>query len=266
MHSTFERRKSKIEGPRPSESRCGWRSGRKGIVALLRDRGFSLRAVGLLADTGLDSNETSYPSDRRGMLVYWVWARERSALMRPAGPPGHRSGPHYVQDREAKRQLAKAGREVQRALRDAEHEIRHAVDKTHDEVHRAIDEVRGALLANDDDENDTKPPVPQPSAVEREDAEGLPVAIVPGTRVTEAQAVPPVPPRPAIKTRVVGARPRPQPAALVTEAETTVTLDGQISATPERVSSKPASTFGTTSPTGSTPEVPRSWAIPGARC
>ena len=41
----------------------------------------------------------------------------------------------------------------------------------------------------------------QPEAVEREDAEGLPVRIMPGTRVTEAQAVASAPPRNAIKTR-----------------------------------------------------------------
>ena len=69
------------------------------------------------------------------MLVYWVWARERSALMRPSSSPsGHRNGPHFVQDREARKHLAKAGREVHRALREAKQEIRHAVGKTHDEI------------------------------------------------------------------------------------------------------------------------------------
>ena len=70
-----------------------------------------------------------------------------------------------------------------------------------DEVHRAIDEVRGALLSDDDDAATASPACRR----EREEAEGLPVPIVPGTRVTEAQAVPPAPPRiVAIKTRQVG--------------------------------------------------------------
>ncbi len=196
-----------------------------------------------------------------GMLAYWVWARERSTLMQPAGPPSaHQNRPHYVQKREAKAQLAKAGREVQRALHDAEHEIRHAVDKTHDEVHRAIDEVRGVLLAKDDDDGD-QVPAPEPRVVEREEAEGLPVAIVPGTRVTEAQAVPPAAPRPAIRTRVFGA-PRPQPAPLVTDAETTLVLDGKISATPERSALQARDDLRHDISLWLGPEVPRTWPVP----
>ncbi len=195
-----------------------------------------------------------------GMLAYWVWARERSMLMRPTDGPGHRNRPHYVQDREAKRHLAKAGREVQRALRDAEHEIRHAVDKTHDEVHRAIDEVRGALLSDDDNSEVGTPP--QPSIVEREEAEGLPVAIVPGTRVTEARPVPPAPPRRPIKNRA-GLQPRPEPTAISRiDAEENSTLAGQISATPERALEQARKDLKHDISAWLDPDVPRSWAIP----
>ena len=45
-------------------------------------------------------------------------------------------------------------------------------------------------------EDDDAPPV-----VERQEADGLPVRIVPGTRVTEAQAVPPAPPRTVVTKR-----------------------------------------------------------------
>ena len=193
-------------------------------------------------------------------LVYWVWARERSALMRPA-PSGHWNGPRYVQDREARKHLAKAGREVQRALREAEHEIRHAVDKTHDEVHRAIAEVRGALRSDDDDDAE-QTGVAQTKVVEREDADGLPVPIVPGTRVTDAQAVPPAPPVPPGKTRG-RVLPKPGPKAVRISAESTIeTLDSQISATPERAADQARKDLRKHVAAWLDPEVPGSWDIP----
>jgi hypothetical protein len=197
-------------------------------------------------------------------LVYWVWARERSALMRPA-PSGHRNGPRYVQDRQARKHLAeagrKAGRDVQRALRDAEHEIRHAVDKTHDEVHRAIAEVRGAFRSEDDDDAELTG-VAQANVLEREDAEGLPVPIVPGTRVTDAQPVPPAPPVPPGKTRA-RLQPKPQPRAVRIVAErTTETLDGQISATPQRAADQAREDLRKQIRAWLDPEVPSSWNIP----
>ena len=143
MRVTSVRRKSKNERLKPSGFSCRWRAGQR-LIALLRDRGISLRALRLLADTGLDSNETSYPSDHRGdagILGLGAIAVDADATGWRTGapePPALRARPRSQET------LAKAG-EVQRALRDAEHEIRHAVDKTHDEVHRAIDEVRGGV-------------------------------------------------------------------------------------------------------------------------
>ena len=80
------------------------------------------------------------------MLAYWVWSRERSALMRPSAPPGYWNAPRYVHDREARSRLAKARREVGRAWQDAKHEIRDAAHKTHDDVHRAVKEVARRVL------------------------------------------------------------------------------------------------------------------------
>jgi hypothetical protein len=195
------------------------------------------------------------------MLVYWVWARERSALMRPTAPAGHRNGPRFVQDREARKHLAKAGREVHRALREAKQDIREAVGKTHDEIHRAIDEVREVFGSSDDD-GDMPPPVPvPPSVVEREEAEGLPVAIVPGTRVTEAQTEPPVT-GPLIKTggRLYVRSER--AAALRTDAERSWSLAGKISATPERAANQAYEDLRHEIADWLDPDVPRSWAIP----
>jgi hypothetical protein len=197
-------------------------------------------------------------------LIYWVWARERNALMRPA-TSGHRNGPYFAQDRETRKQLAKAGRDVKRALRDAEHQIRHTVDKTHDEVHRAIAEVRGALRSGDDDDAEhEQDDVAQSSIVERQEADGLPVPIVPGTRVTDAQAVPPVPPVPPAKAHGrVDARRQPRAIKLVAGANnSTEILDGQISATPERAANQAREDLRKHIAAWLDPEVPSSWKIP----
>jgi hypothetical protein len=181
------------------------------------------------------------------MLAYWVWSREHSSLMRPAGPSGHRNGQRFVQDREARKQLAKAGREVHRALRDAEQEIRHAVN-----------EVRGAFNSDDDDD-EVATSAAQASVVEREEAEGLPVPIVPGTRVTDAHAV-----APAVRVRINardGSNLRPI-TAVKTNAEQTWTLDGLISATPERAANQARVDLRKDIVAWLDSDVSRSWTIP----
>jgi hypothetical protein len=192
------------------------------------------------------------------MLVYWVMASHRWALVRPSSPPGHRNGPILAHDREAKRHsVARAGHEVQQAFQEAEQEFRDAIDEVRDEAHRAVDEVRGALLWDDDAARD------QPSALEREEAEGLPVRIVPGTRVTEAHAVPPVPPKSAIKTRR-RARSRPAPPLLNNASMAEIpTLSGDISATPERADAEARRKLRETITTWLDPDVPSAWALPG---
>jgi hypothetical protein len=183
------------------------------------------------------------------MLAYWVWSREHSSLMRPASPSGHRNGPRFVQDREARKQLAKAGREVHRALRDAEQEIRHAVN-----------EVRGAFNSDDDDDEVAPTAAAQGSVVEREDADGLPVPIVPGTRVTDAHAV-----APAVRVRINtrdGLNLRPT-RAVETNAERTWTpLDGLISATPERAVKQARIDIRKDITAWLDSDVSRSWTIP----
>jgi hypothetical protein len=194
------------------------------------------------------------------MLVYWVWARERSRLIEPARASGHRNGHRFVQDREArKQQLAKAGHEVKRALRDAEHEIRHAIGKTHDELHRALDEVRQSIRNNDSDDDETGARA-KASVLEREDAEGLPVPIVPGTRVIEARPVPPMP-RVANKTRP-GSQTQAEAIAVNTKAEEASKLDCQISASPERAAAQARVDLRQHISAWLDPDVPRSWTIP----
>jgi hypothetical protein len=196
------------------------------------------------------------------MLAFWVLARHRVAHVRPEPPgPALWGGPHshYAQDREARRHLvAKAGHEVKQALKEAGHDIRNAVGEASDEVHHAIDEVRGALFSDGDD---------APSAVEREDADGLPVRIVPGTRVTEAQAVPPAPPRIVVTKRtksgkVVGAARPVAPVGIKTEAAEIPTIPGAISATPERADDAARVRLREVITEWLDPDVPQSWSLP----
>jgi hypothetical protein len=196
------------------------------------------------------------------MLAFWVLARHRVAHMR-SDRPAYRSGPHYAHDREARRHLvANAGHEVKQALKEAGHEIRNAVGEASDEVNHAIDEVRGALFAEDDD---------APSAVERVEADGLPVPIVPGTRVTEAHAAPPAPPAPpraVMSNRTKSgakvariARPV-APVAIKTEAAEIPTVPGAISATPERADDAARVKLREVITAWLDPDVPQSWSLP----
>jgi len=194
------------------------------------------------------------------MLVYWVWASHRWAHLRQ--PEAARwNGPHYAQDREARRhRVANTGDEVRQALQEAGHEIRHSVGEVRDEVHHAIDELRGALLSDNDDRQRSDA---EPRVVEREEAEGLPVRIVPGTRVTDAQAVPPVPGRTVIKSlHPRGLRPEKTPVVKTGTAEIPM-LEGEISATPERADADAYRKLRETITAWLDPDVPSSWSPPG---
>jgi hypothetical protein len=113
--------------------------------------------------------------------------------------------------------------------------MRQAYHEASDEVRQAYHEV---LVAEGG-----QPPVPptpplSPAlAPEREEADGIPVPIVPGTRVTEAEARPPVPPRPVVTIRH-GRAPKAPKAVAPTPppppAQQTRTVEGLISATEER--------------------------------
>jgi hypothetical protein len=195
------------------------------------------------------------------MLAYWVLARHRAALVRPVGP-GHRNGPHYAQDREHRRHVvASAGHEVKRALKEAGHDIRHAVGEASEDVHNALREVHESLFPDSDDDD-------EPSLVEREDADGLPVKIVPGTRTTEAQPVPPALPRHQMvmkrdkSGKMVGAKLGTTPIAMSTGAAEISKVEGKISSTPERADKQARETLREEITTWLEPDVPSSWSLP----
>lgn len=101
---------------------------------------------------------------------------------------------------EARHQAEQAVAQARRAMEEAGHEARHAWQEAKAELRQAYadarDEIRQAYhdaVAQGGGRRPTLPPPPAPSVVPpREEADGLPVPIVPGTRVTDAEARPPV--------------------------------------------------------------------------
>ena len=149
------------------------------------------------------------------MMVSWIAASHRSPFRRPAGPPGHWTVERRVHESDAGRRIAaEARRKTQRVLAEARDEVRQTLDQASDEVrqvfaearddlHEAFDEVR-VTLVSDDDSTRARPAVPASPPAASEVAEGLPVPIVPGTRVTEAEAMPPIAAAPAAPVRSSG--------------------------------------------------------------
>ncbi len=202
------------------------------------------------------------------LLVAWVvrsnhhprHAVQPPPPMRWHGPRPPHDGPAAGQVAEARRQtqqvLAEAGRavdearhEVRQAVREARQEIRHALTEVTDEVRQVYHEA----LADGRPQPPLPPPPPAPPALAREDAEGIPVPIVPGTRVTSAKARPPVPARLTSHTpQVTAAGPTP----------TTVVVEGQVSASEKRAKADAGRALQRKVVEWLGPEVPDSWTPP----
>ncbi len=174
------------------------------------------------------------------MVVSWIVASHRSPFRRPAAPPRHWAAQRHEHEGEAGRRIAaETRRKTQRALAEARDEVRQALDEARDEVrqafaeardelHQALDEVRVALVS-DDDSSRALPQVPTSPPTASEEAEGLPVPIVPGTRVTEAEARPPA--------AAAAAAPRVSAITVIpaiSSSPSRWTLSGRLSATKER--------------------------------
>jgi hypothetical protein len=135
--------------------------------------------------------------------------------------------------------VSEAGDEVRQSLREARDDVRQSLREARDDVRQAFNEVRDEFhQAFNGDDNPWSGPTPPP---ELEEADGLPVPIVPGSRVTVAQtkppapAVPPAPParRARRKVSAPAAAPVANVAAPVAPSPTRI-VKGQISATEER--------------------------------
>lgn len=167
---------------------------------------------------------------------------------------------------DARRQAREAAHEARLALAEAGHELRQAYREARDELGRsyreARDEIRHAYRElTADGRPDFPPPGPAvPPAME--EVEGVPVPIVPGTRVTDAEAVPPTPgvlPAPARVAVAPDRAPEPPPPAAAVAA---TTVEGQICATEDRARNDARDALRIKVAEWLTPDVPASWAPP----
>lgn len=197
------------------------------------------------------------------MVVSWLIASHRSPFHRSGGPSRHWVNERHGREgdagyrriaadtrRKTRHALAKAGEEVRQALNEASEEVREALGEARDEVHRAFDDVRAASVS-DDDRFRALPPVRPVSPSASEEADGLPVPIVPGTRVTEARATPPTA--------------RTSPASMAPAVSTQPpgsTITGRLSATRERAVADARRIMQDSVANWLDPEVPHSWTPP----
>ncbi len=198
------------------------------------------------------------------MMVSWIAASHRSPFRRPAGPPAHWAGLRHDHDGDAGHRiaaetrrrsqcaLAEAGDEFRQALDEARDDLRQAFAEARDDLHEAFGDVRVALVS-DDDSSRALPPVPACPSAASEVAEGLPVPIVPGTRVTEAEARPPAPVAPTSAIAVV--------PGVSTQSWRWI-VNGRLSATKERAVADARRQLRDDVASWLDPEVPRSWVPP----
>jgi hypothetical protein len=197
------------------------------------------------------------------MVVSWISASRRSPFRRPAESPRHWAAERYLNDGESgRRNPVDTRRKNQRALAEVRDEVRHTFDEVRDEVHKAFDEARDELhktfdkvrvtvVSDEDDPSPVLPPVLPSLPTASEEAEGLPVPIVPGTRVAEAEARPPTRRGPA--TAVVPA---------VATQSSRWTVNGRLSASTERAVADAHRELRDQVARWLDPEVPRSWTPP----
>jgi len=191
------------------------------------------------------------------LMLLVVWA-VRSHHPRPPrhAPPAREYWyePRHPREVGLGHELASEAREaldeVRHAYREARDEVRHAWREVSDEAREAYREA----LAKDHGRRLPPPPPPPPAMVPaREEADGLPVPIVPGTRVTEAEALPPLPARHVVPVR----------HARALQADTTLaTIEGQISATEERARADAGLALRQKVVEWLGPDVPASWTPP----
>jgi hypothetical protein len=147
-------------------------------------------------------------------------------------------------------------------LREARDETRQAWSEARDEVRRAYRNV----LAADDSELPLPPSPPASPLQVREQADGIPVPIVPWTRVTDAEARPPASPSLPPPVIVIRHGQPPKSAKTATPMATTAsdirTIKGLISATEERATAEARRELREQVLQWLGPEVSGSWTAP----
>jgi len=111
----------------------------------------------------------------------------------------------------------------------------------------------GREIARDDDED---------AADDREEAEGLPVRIVPGTRVTDAEIQPPK--RRSVRPPAPATRRHAPPVVATTDQAMSRPISGRLSATVERARDDARLQLEREVTGWLTPEVPTTWKPPGS--
>lgn len=177
------------------------------------------------------------------------------------GPPHPPPPPHHHRHREAIDAARKAADEARRALVDAGHEVREALREANDEVRNAYREaraeIRHAYQGRHDDLPLPPPPPEPPTAPRLENAEGLPVPIVPGTRLTDAEASPPQ----AIPTQFVS-RPAAEGTTASSPTSTRQEVAGEICANEDRARADALRVLRFRVAEWLGPEIPSTWEPP----
>jgi hypothetical protein len=191
------------------------------------------------------------------LLVSWIMARHREARRLLPAPPGEWSAPrrHFGNHDNprvvgtARRQIERAWAGARQADAQASDAVRHSDDRVHDENHPAAEDLRVSFAGADGRDR------PEPWPMRRESAEGLPVPIVPGTRVTEA-----LPQQPVSDLLAVLPTEPVKPSASGTSRISDVA--GDISATPARATAEASRALRLAVVKWLDPDVPSSWSCP----
>ncbi len=205
------------------------------------------------------------------MVVSWLAASHRTPFRRSGGPPryevdardahaGHRLAAEAR--RETRRALAEARNEVRQALFEARDEVRQAFAEARDEVHAAFAEAKDTLIS-DEAPHHRSPAhsLPAVPAVDVEVADDIPVAIVPGTRVTHAVAKPPALAPPALAPPVPPAVPV-MVASDASAQSSQWTVTGLLSATEDRAVADARRKLADDIAAWLRPDVPDTWTPP----
>jgi hypothetical protein len=210
-------------------------------------------------------------------VAFWLLARARHEKARTRferSVEAYRAAPYPAHDRGARRgeahtheHITKTLTEAKAAIAEARHAVKDAYGEARHEVHTAIVRAHQALASarRDLDAIHAGNAADTDNHVAAcQDVEGIPVPVVPGTRVTDAVAQPPEPaqirlvatgPQPAVQAEKPEAAPAPsQPP--------TRSVDGRLSVTEERAKHDAYLALASEVHNWLDPEVPRSWGPP----
>jgi hypothetical protein len=205
-------------------------------------------------------------------VAFWIIARQRHARMQiehSLQAHGGRLHPgYYYEDRriaaDTHEQLAEALTEARAALAEARHEVRTAVGEARHEVRTAMVKARQALAsagqARSASHAENVAAVCQNPGCE--DVDGIPVPVIPGTRVTDAVPQPPVPPHTPVAVHSPNPVSQPARAQTTPAPDQTRSVAGQISATEERAKKDAYAALQRDVHDWLDPQVPHSWTPP----